>query len=177
MLGLGRGNVELSKYHPGWKKAFEQAKKAIQKELGERVLGIEHIGSTAIPGMSAKPILDFMVAVDSIDNYEEYIMPLKKLGYEFRRDNRIRNPQEHVLFSKGPADFRTQYLKLTQKNSQFWKESILFRDYLITHSDIAKEYQQLKEKLQTDHSSNRKAYTEAKAEFIQSIVRLAQEEQ
>ena len=173
-LGLGRDNVELSKYHPGWKKAFEEAKKAIQKELGNKVLGVEHIGSTAVPGMIAKPILDFMVAVGSIDNYKEYIAPLSKLGYEFRRDNRIRNPQEHILFSKGPVDLRTQYLKLTQKDSQFWKESILFRDYLIAYSDIAKEYQQLKEKLQASHRSNREAYTEAKAEFIQRILKLAQ---
>ena len=172
-LGLGKDNVELSKYHPGWKKAFEETKKAIQKELGNKVLGVEHIGSTAIPGMSAKPILDLMVAVNSIDNYEEYVTPLNKLGYEFRRDNRIR--QDHILFSKGPANFRTQYLKLTQKSSQFWKESILFRDYTINHPDIAKEYQELKEKLQASHSSNREAYTEAKAGFIQRILKLAQE--
>ena len=119
MLGLNRKNVKLSKYDSGWKKAFEEEKTAIQNKLGKMVLDIEHIGSTAIPGMSAKPILDFMVAIDSTADYQKFIIPLRELGYEFRRD--YRDTQEHVLFVKGAEDFRTHYLKLTQKDSDFWK--------------------------------------------------------
>ena len=172
MLGLDRKNVKLSKYNPNWKKAFEAEKKAIEDTLEKELVDIEHIGSTAIPGMSAKPILDFMIAIDSVDHYEKFIVPLKELGYEFRRDNR--STQEHVLFVKGAEDFRTHYLKLTQKDSEFWNEHILFRDYLINNPDIAKEYQELKEGLQKIHGSNRETYTEQKAEFIKKILKLAE---
>ncbi len=175
MLGLNRKNVKLSKYHPGWKKAFEDEKTAIQKKLGESVLDIEHIGSTSIPGMSAKPVLDFMIAVKSVDDYEKFVEPLKKLGYKFRRDNR--EIQEHILFVKGPEDLRTHYLKLTEKDSEFWKEHILFRDYLRNHPKTAREYQELKENLQESLGSSRATYTEAKAEFIQKILRLVKAEE
>jgi GrpB-like predicted nucleotidyltransferase (UPF0157 family) len=171
MLGLNRKNVKLSKYHLGWKKAFEDEKTAIQEKLGEAVLDVEHIGSTSIPGMIAKPVLDFLVAIPSIDDYEQFIVPLKELGYEFRRDNR--QSQDHILFVKGPEDLRTHYLKLTEKDTEFWKEHILFRDYLINHPDAAKKYKQLKETLQKSHISSRATYTEAKAEFIQRIIELA----
>lgn len=174
MLGLNRKNVKLSKYHPGWKKAFNDEKIAIQKKLRKAVLDIEHIGSTSIPGMSAKPILDFMIAIKSIDGYEKYVKLLKELKYEFRRDNRA--TQEHVIFVKGPEDMRTHYLKLTKTDSKFWKENILFRDYLINHPKVATEYKELKENLQESYSSNRATYTEVKAEFIQKILTLAKAE-
>jgi len=175
MLGLDRKNVKLSKYHSGWKQAFEDEKTAIQERLGEAVLDIEHIGSTAIPGMSAKPVLDFMIAVKSVDVYVKFIEPMKELGYEFRRDNR--ETQEHILFVKGAEDLRTHYLKMTERDSGFWKEHILFRDYLINHPETAKEYKELKESLQESHSSSRATYTEAKAELIQKILKLAEAEE
>lgn len=175
MLGLNRKNVKLSKYYPCWKQAFEDEKTAIQKKLGEAVLDIEHIGSTSIPAMIAKPVLDFMIAVESVDDYEEFIEPLKELRYEFRRDNR--ETQEHILFVKGPEDLRTHYLKMTEKDSEFWKEHILFRDYLINHPIVANAYKELKENLQESHSSSRATYTDAKAEFIQKILRLAEDEE
>jgi len=171
MLGLNRKNVKLFEYHPGWKGAFEEEKKAIQSKLGKLIVAIEHIGSTSIPGMCAKPVLDFMVAVESVEDYKKFVDPLKELGYEFRRD--YRDSQRHILFVKGAEDFRTHYLKLTEKNSEFWDEHILFRNYLISHPDVAGEYKQLKEKLQVSNASSRASYTEAKSEFIHKILRLA----
>jgi GrpB-like predicted nucleotidyltransferase (UPF0157 family) len=172
MLGLNRKKVKLVKYQTTWETSFKQEKQAIQEKLGNEVLAIEHIGSTSIPGMTAKPIIDFMVAVNSINDYEKYIAPLKGLGYEFRRDYRNTH-QEHVLFVKGAEDCRTHYLKLTQMDSDFWQEHILFRDYLINHPDLANEYQKLKEKLGKEYSSERAKYTESKAEFIKNIIKLA----
>ncbi|MFH1405213.1 MAG: GrpB family protein [Patescibacteria group bacterium] len=168
MLGLNRHNVTLSEYDPAWVQDFEDEKKAIKDKLGDDLVAIEHIGSTAIPGMCAKPILDFMVAVESVDDYEMFIKPLAELGYEFRRD--YRDTQQHVLFVKGSEDNRTHYLKLTELDSIFWKEHIVFRDYLIAHPDVAQEYAELKRELFEKHADDRAAYTAAKAEFIQGVL-------
>ena len=174
MLGLNRNNVVLSTYNSGWELAFQDEKKSILDKFGNKVVAVEHVGSTAIPGMSAKPVLDFMVAIESLDNYKSFVEPLRELGYEFRRE--YLDSQQHVLFVKGSEDFRTHYLKLTELNSEFWEEHILFRDYLISHREVAEEYKQLKEKLQVSNASSRATYTELKSEFIQNVLRLARQE-
>lgn len=170
-LGLKRGVVKLSEYNPDWGKFFLSEKVELEKVLGKSVLGIEHVGSTAIPGIKAKPILDLMVAVHSLDNWSEYTGLFQKLGYEFRRD--MRDPQEHILFVKGPEENRTHYLKLTTLDSNFWKEHIVFRDFIIGHQEYAREYERLKETLLDEHACEREPYTAGKAGFIEKMLRLA----
>lgn len=171
MLGLNRLNVELSEYNPAWKQAFLEEEQALAEVLGKNVVGIEHIGSTAIPGISAKPILDLMVAVDSIKDYQKFHQVLEKIGYTFRRD--FRDKQQHILYVKGPESNRTHYLKLTTKDSKFWNECLLFRNYLISNPDMAREYHQLKLKLQKEHNADRSAYTKGKSEFIAKVLQQA----
>ena len=173
-LGLKRGTVELMPYDPEWARLFEQEKISIQDVLKDDALGIEHIGSTAIPGMDAKPILDLMVAVTQIDDYSEFMISLKKLGYSFMRDNR--SEQEHILFVKGPEECRTHYLKLTTLGTIFWHEHLLFRDYLKNHPDRAEAYRKLKQDLLRKFSDDRASYTNAKAAFIQDTIRMAESE-
>lgn len=173
-LGLQRGTVKLAPYDPEWAKLFDIEKNDIKSAFGEKALGIEHIGSTAIPGMDAKPILDLMVAVEQIGDYSAFTTKLEMLGYGFRRDNR--SSQEHVLYVKGPEDKRTHYLKLTTVDSSFWREHILFRDYLIRHPESAEEYSKLKHELLEKYGGERTNYTEDKADFIKSIIRLAEQE-
>ncbi|MDB4992564.1 MAG: hypothetical protein JWL75_809 [Parcubacteria group bacterium] len=170
-LGLQRGTVVLSEYTPEWHQLFEEEKVNLATVLGTSTLSIEHIGSTAIPGIKAKPILDLMVAIPRLDGWEQYIEALGLLSYEFRRD--FRHNQQHILFVKGPEKNRTHYLKLTELNSEFWKEHIIFRDYLITHPEKAQEYQKLKEFLLAEHSGDRGPYTEGKKRFVQETLRLA----
>lgn len=173
-LGLQRGKVKLAPYHPEWIGLFQVEKEAIQGTFGDEVIGIEHIGSTAIPGMIAKPILDFMVAVNSLDGYERFTPKFEQLGYQFMRDNR--DEQEHVLFIKGPEEKRTHYLKLTTLDSDFWKEHILFRDYLINHPDRAEQYIELKQSLLEKHGGEREKYTKEKEDFIKETLELARKE-
>ncbi|MFA4954430.1 MAG: GrpB family protein [Patescibacteria group bacterium] len=173
-LGLQRGKVRLVAYDPEWATLFETETVQLKALLGDALLGIEHVGSTAIPGMDAKPILDLMVAVKAIDDYATYTEQLSGLGYVFRQDNR--DEQEHVLFVKGPEEKRTHYLKLTTLNSDFWREHILFRDYLIQHTERAAEYQQLKRNLLEKHADERARYTEEKAAFIKQTIALAKQE-
>jgi len=170
-LGLKRGTVKLEPYDPEWTTLFELEKECIQNVLKRDALAIEHIGSTAIPGMDAKPILDLMVAVDSIDDFSRYTPELESLGYSFMRDNQ--SEQEHVLYVKGPEECRTHYLKLTTLGSNFWHEHILFRDYLISHPDRAEAYKKLKHELLEKFADDRPRYTNDKAAFIKEIIRIA----
>jgi len=100
ILGLQRGTVKLAPYNPKWRELFEVEKLALKEVLGDKFIAAEHVGSTAIPGLKAKPILDLMLAIESLENWEWIKEPLAKLGYEFRRD--LRQEQGHVLFIKGP---------------------------------------------------------------------------
>lgn len=170
-LGLQRGVVRLEPYNPEWQKLFEIEKSALQKILNNKFIATEHIGSTAIPGLKAKPILDLMLAIPDLNDWESFKEPLAKLDYEFRRD--FRSEQGHILFVKGPEENRTHYLKITEPNSDFWTEHILFRDYLINNPQYREEYQKLKENLFDAHSDNREPYTKGKEEFVRKILKLA----
>jgi len=173
-LGLQRGIVKLVPYDPEWAKLFQAEKVRIEEELGDQALGVEHIGSTAIPGMDAKPILDLMVAVPQIEDYRLYVPALERLGYQFRRD--MRDDQQHVLFVKGPEENRTHYLKLTTLNTDFWHEHTLFRDYLIRHPERAREYRRLKHELLEKYGGLREKYTDDKAAFIRETLILAEQQ-
>jgi len=170
-LGLQRGIVRLESHNPKWEKLFETEKSALKEVLGDNFISAEHVGSTAIPNLKAKPILDLMLAIPDLDNWEWIKEPLSKLGYEFRRD--FRKEQGHILFVKGPEENRTHYLKITELNSDFWTELIFFRDYLINNPPYRAEYQKLKENLFDTHASNRELYTKGKEEFIWKILKLA----
>ena len=170
-LGLQRGTVQLEPYNPEWQELFESGKSALQKVFGDKFIAAEHIGSTAIPDLKAKPILDLMLAIPDLNDWEWVKEPLAKLGYEFRRD--FRKEQGHILFVKGPEENRTHYLKITEPNSDFWNEHILFRDYLINNPQYREEYQNLKEKLFDAHAGNREPYTKGKEDFVRKILRLA----
>lgn len=169
-LGLQRGTVKLEPYRPEWRELFEAEKSALQKVLGDKFIATEHVGSTAIPDVKAKPILDLMLAIPDLEHWEWAQEPLTKLGYEFRRD--FRKEQGHILFVKGPEENRTHYLKITELNSDFWTEHILFRDYLINNPQYRVEYQNLKEKLFGEHGGNREPYTKGKEEFVRKILKL-----
>ncbi len=171
ILGLQRGIVRLEPHNPEWRKLFETEKSALQKILGDKFIAAEHVGSTAIPDLKAKPILDLMLAIPDLDDWEWLKEPLAKLGYEFRRD--FRNEQGHILFVKGPEENRTHYLKITELNSDFWTEHILFRDYLVNNPQYREEYQKLKENLFDSHAGNREPYTKGKEEFVRKILKLA----
>lgn len=172
MFGLKRGTVKLTQHNPQWRAEFTKEKKRLTKILGKHFLAVEHVGSTAIPGLKAKPIMDLLVAVKSIDDFDNYTKLLEKLDYAFMRDNR--KDQEHVLYVKGPEAKRTHYLKLCQLDSDFWQEHILFKEYLMSHPEKLKEYEELKVKLAKKYKDDRYKYTKKKEDFIQKVLKLAQ---
>ena|SRR5690242_630999 len=166
-LGLPRGNVQLAPYDTEWKSQFEREAVLLRSTLGDRVLRVEHIGSTSVRGMIAKPI-DLMCVVS---NGVSTALPqqLERLGYEYRANG---STHDRLFFAKGPHDCRTHYLSITELDSQFYKEKLAFRDYLRAHPDAVHKYCRLKQQLAARFASDRASYTEGKRGFVDEILAL-----
>lgn len=135
--------------------------------------GHQHVGSTAIPGMEAKPTIDIAVALRRLEDVEKGVEPLERLGYEYKGDEG--HPGRH-FFAKGDPSRRTHYLHMMEWNSDFWKELLCFRNYLRQHKDVAEEYATLKRELARKSQGKRDLYTPGKAEFIEMVLRIANAE-
>jgi GrpB-like predicted nucleotidyltransferase (UPF0157 family) len=156
---------------------FAKEKANIMSVIGHRIVAIEHIGSTAVQGLCAKPIIDIMVGNRRLVEAKHCIVPLESIDYEYVPEYEASLP-ERRYFRKGPSEMPNKHfhLHMAEHNSDFWKRHLQFRDYLRTHHDTAQQYCELKKKLAAKHRWNREAYTEAKTEFIESVVRKAAEE-
>ncbi len=166
VIGLKRGAVELRAYTAEWRPLFEEEKARLQAVIGQYVLDIQHIGSTAIPGMIAKPIIDIGIAVLDFEETRVCIGPIEHLGYEYRGEFGI--PRRHY-FVKG--DPRTHHIHMNEIESRDWRDQIVFRDYLIQHAELAKEYAELKAELTRRFPTDRDAYQDGKASFIDRVLR------
>ena len=168
--------VVIAEYDPNWVLLFEQESVRIRVALDERlVTRIEHFGSTAIPGLAAKPIIDLLVGVRSLVEAKQVtVSPLKELGYAYW----IENPDpQRMFFVKGlpPHSPRTHHIHMVEPDSVLW-ERLLFRDYLRKYSDEAARYAQLKYRLAQRFSSDREAYTLGKAEYVESVMQKARQQ-
>ncbi len=164
--------VVVVDYDARWPIAYKKEKVEILRVIGDKVVAIEHIGSTAVPGLGAKPIIDIMIAVRHLSDADQCIQPLESIGYEYLPEPETQIP-EWRYFRKGPQKAH-RHLHMVELTSSFWRRQLLFRDYLRSHSKVAREYYDLKKKLASECGLDRKAYTDAKTAFIQSIVVRAQ---
>jgi len=171
MVGLERGKVELEEHREEWKKEYEREVSRLKDLIGDKILGFEHIGSTAIHRIKAKPIIDMIAIVEDLEDSEMIVSVLEKHGYEHRKNGDLK---DRIFLAKGSEDNRTHYLSLAEKESKFYRRTTAFRDYLKTHAEAAKQYSKLKEKLAGKHQDNRDKYTEEKTEFIEKIIEKAQ---
>lgn len=171
IIGLSKNEVRLDDYNPIWEKEFLKEKKLLKTYLNDHDVEIEHIGSTSIIGIKAKPIIDMLITVDKLDDARQFIPIFEKLeDYDFRDDNGVKG---EYLLRKGPENNRTHYIHIVEKNSLRYKESIYFRDYLNTHFSMAKEYEEIKVKIVQSNELDRKAYTNKKRDFINKIMEKA----
>lgn len=161
--------VGIVNYDPQWPVLYEEEKGRILDVIGRRIAAIEHIGSTAVPELAAKPIIDIMIAVRRLADADKCIEPLQDIGYEYVREFEVEMP-ERRFFRKGPPEERTYHIHMIELTSEFWERHLLFRDYLRTHPEVAQQYYQLKKELAARYGSDREAYAEAKTPFIESIV-------
>jgi len=165
VLGLEPGRVRLVPYRGEWAQLFCKERARLLAAIGEYVLDIQHVGSTAIPGLPAKPILDIGVAVAEFEAARVCIAPLEALGYTYRGEHGI--PRRHYFVREPP---RTHHLHMHEIASPEWGRLVLFRDYLLAHPDVAEAYGALKRELARRHSHDRGAYTEAKTAFVENVL-------
>ena len=168
MIGLRRGVVKLSPYTAEWKTLFEEEKALLQTAVGQYALDIQHVGSTAIPGMVAKPIIDIGIAVMNFEEARVCVPAMEELGYEYRGEGGI--PRRHYFVKGNP---RTHHIHMNEIDSLDWEDQVLFRDYLIRHPGLAEEYAALKVGLAQRYATDREAYLDGKAPFIERVLDMA----
>ena len=166
-------DVDIVPYDPRWPELFEEEKNHLLSCLpSELIKRIEHFGSTAVPGLTAKPIADMLVEVTSLEETRERIVPLLEAqGYDYfwRPTWGDDTPPFYAWFIKRDSHGnRTHHIHMVEHEFEHW-DRLLFRDYLIEHADVAKEYGDLKMRLAADHADDRAAYTKAKTEFILKV--------
>ena len=174
-IGLERGVVRLEPHNAAWAQRYQEERARLAAALGPHVLDIQHVGSTAISGLWAKPILDVAIAVVSFEAAAVYIAPLEALGYLYRSENGI--PRRHYFVLRAPdSDMTLVHVHMLEGNSAEWENHLLFRDHLRAHPDEVQAYQSLKQKLMAQFRGDRLAYTEGKAGFIARILEQARAE-
>lgn len=172
-MGLKRTDVELSDYTTRWHDDFIEQREVLNNIFGDDAISIEHVGSTAIPGLKAKPIIDIQVSVADLEVALKHKEELENVGYEFRGNAGV---EGRYFFAKGDPENRTHYLHVEPYHSSNWETHIYFRDYLLEHPEAVTEYQELKEDLAKKFPEDRKSYTAGKNEFITNILEKARKE-
>jgi GrpB-like predicted nucleotidyltransferase (UPF0157 family) len=171
-------HVSVVEYDPRWPELFENEKERLLDLFPEIIRRVEHFGSTAVPGLPAKPIVDLLVEVGSLDDAKEKIAPvLESLGYDYfwRPSWGDDVPPYYAWFIKRDSEGkRTHHIHMVEAGFEHW-ERLLFRDYLRAFPELAKEYADLKLALSEKYSDDRIAYTKAKTDFILRTTSAAKE--
>lgn len=162
-----RAPIELVDYDPNWPAKFAAERELLLGSLQPWLYGpIEHVGSTAIPGVRAKPVIDIMVGVETLPASRSAIPVLEKLGYQYWS---YRTEVMHWL-CKPSDEFRTHHLHLIPLDSELWRSRLAFRDFLRRDAATAARYVALKDELAASYRNDREAYTEGKTEFVRLTV-------
>ena len=169
MEGVERYKVRLLKHNPAWKDEFCRVHELLREIWGENAIAIEHVGSTAIPAIPAKPVLDVAVTVKSLEGIDAEALIC--LGYE---DCGWQNAEKtrRLFVLRGENQISLHHIHVYQEGDPDFYRQIGFRDYLNAHPDAAAEYAALKESLAAKFTEDRASYTKGKSEFIGRILRL-----
>lgn len=168
-LGLKIDEIKLEKYTDKWHDEFIKIKNELLKHTQLEECQIEHIGSTSIQGMSAKPILDIVVGVDNLKTVDEELFNnFRKAGFLRLR---VEKPNEIVLakFTDETYQVKTHFIHLVEYQQEIWSNLIFFRDYLNSNEEARKEYLDIKTSYLKNTSSGIKEYTNFKEDFVKNI--------
>jgi GrpB-like predicted nucleotidyltransferase (UPF0157 family) len=168
MLGLEKGSVELLPHNEKWHELFAEEKARLENSIGAFIVGIEHIGSTSVCGIAAKPILDIALAINKKASGEKCVAPLENIGYQYRGENGIAG---RFYFVKGAP--RTHHLHMLLADSAPLRDHLLFRDHLRRNPASAEEYDRLKKELASKYPHDRDAYLDGKSTFVEKILEIA----
>jgi GrpB-like predicted nucleotidyltransferase (UPF0157 family) len=158
--------IRVILYDPAWAAMFARQAAELRHALGAVALRIDHIGSTAIPQLTAKPVIDVQISVADFEPLDAYRVPLERLGYVFRADN----PERTKRYFREPPGRRRTHIHVRRAGSFSEQFALLFRDFMRVRADVAAEYADLKIKLAERYSEARTAYTDAKGPFIWSVI-------
>jgi GrpB-like predicted nucleotidyltransferase (UPF0157 family) len=161
--------IEVVTYDPGWPLLFRQRGERLRQRLRDVALRIDHIGSTAIPGLAAKPIIDIQISVAALEPTTPFREPLEALGYVFRGDNSERTKR---YFREAPGA-RREHIHVRKAGSWGEQFALLFRDYMREHPGEARAYEMLKVELAERYRDDRHGYTDAKQPFIWGVMQRA----
>ena len=169
---MKRYPVIIADYDPNWPILYEEKKKVILKVIGSKIKAIEHVGSTSVPDLGAKPLIDILVGVENLDAANDCLRLLQnQLGIiDYNAE-----PENSEWFycigdKKRPEGNNTLHLHLVLYPSKFWNKHLKFRDILRTHPDIAQAYYELKMELAKKFRTERMAYNKSKSSFIESVL-------
>ncbi len=168
-MGLDKNKVILEKHNDRWAEMFQAEAKELRKIFGDLALSIEHVGSTSIPGIMAKPLVDIQVGLRQLSDFEKVRAKFEKEPYSVKPDP---SPDEQLV-RKGPEESRFFLIHICAVDSDRFKNTLLFRDYMRTHPDKAREYEELKKTLAAKYPDNRPMYTASKNDFIQAVLKEA----
>ena len=167
---LLKNPVVIVPYDEQWPRLFESERVRLQPLLSGINFRIEHVGSTAVPGLGAKPIIDMMLGVDHLSQIEKRIPAFEQIGYLYVPEIEAMMPEDRFFYRQDAVEMRVYHLHTVELSSNFWRDHLLFRDYLRTHPEVAEQYFQLKRKSAERFRDDRSAYTESKSEFIAAVL-------
>jgi GrpB-like predicted nucleotidyltransferase (UPF0157 family) len=168
MIGLQRGTVQVVAHHPGWHALFARERRILQQHIGHLVLDIQHVGSTAVPGLDAKPILDIAVAVASMAVIPQCVPLLCRIGYIDRGDGGTNGG--YLCVKESAPNVRTHHMHVVAIEDPQWHNYLRFRDLLRADEGSRTKYAKLKQDLQQQFSQDRQSYTAAKHAFIRGML-------
>lgn len=168
MLGLQRGTIRIVTADPAWAIAFAEERQHLHATIGQLVRDIQHVGSTSVPGLDAKPIIDIAIAVASPGVIAPCRPSLLALGYLDRGDGG--SDGGYLFVKESRPEVRTHHLHIVTLDDPQWANYLLFRERLRTDDALRDEYATLKRTLQASFAHNRRGYTEAKAPFIRLVL-------
>jgi GrpB-like predicted nucleotidyltransferase (UPF0157 family) len=163
------GPIVLGDYDPAWPVLFEREAERIREALGDRALAVEHTGSTSVPGLAAKPIVDVMVGVEGLEQSVPARPVAESVGYCWAPYR----PEVFHWFCKPSPARRTHHLILVPVDHPTFAARLAFRDALREDASLAAEYEALKRELAGRHRFDREAYTNAKSDFVVRMTRAA----
>ena len=177
-LGIPRNKAAVVPYDPNWPLLFEEERRRITAAVGHIVAGVHHVGSTSIPGMPSKPILDIAVLLHKFEDGERCIEPLERIDYVHKGVDEVDISGDR-FFLKGyhshgtcpdGEEIRTHVLHMYTLDSPIRRDHFQFRDYLIAHPEAAAGYARLKLALADKHSDDRTSYSAGKRSFIREVI-------
>lgn len=172
-MALKRGIVELVDYDEQWNEEYKKEEELLKSVLADKIIEIHHIGSTSIRGLKAKPVIDILVVIKSLEEISEIETMLKPYDYENRGQQGV---SDRYFFAKGPEDARSHYVHFVEPNSNTYYNQVYFKKYLLEHPEYIKKYCDLKQELATKYADERPKYTKGKTDFITNVIKLAKEE-